>query len=85
MEVLSAAIVSIMTPTIGKRVVDPGAELELELLGGRGARGVVRNSDNHTVMKTPLQRQPGLESLEISFKIGFSFPGLSNGFQRLAT
>ena len=81
MEVSSAAVVATMTPTVGKRVVDPGAELEL-LWGLRGSFGTVTTT---AVMKTPLQRQPGLESLEISFKIGFSFPGLSNGFQRLAT
>lgn len=43
MEVSSAAIVSIMTPTVGKRVVDPGAELELELLGGWPGAGGCRS------------------------------------------
>lgn len=36
MEVLSAAIVATMTPTVGKGVIDPGAELELLWGGGRG-------------------------------------------------
>ena len=52
---------------------------------GGGEGGSCGTGTTTAVMKIPLQRQPGLESLEISFKIGFSFPGLSNGFQRLAT
>ena len=79
MEVLSSAIIATMTPNVGKRVTDPGAELKL-------LWGVVWNNDNHsrcgntTVETTRL----GL-TMVISFKIEFFFSGLSNYFQRLAT
>lgn len=79
MEVLSTAITATMTPNVGKRVTDPGAELKL-------LWGLVWSSDNHSRCgnTTAETARLGL-TMVISFKTGFFFSGLSNYFQRLAT
>lgn len=79
MEVSSAAVVATMTPTVGKGVIDPGAELELLWGGGRG---IVQNSDSHGCHRNTTAETTRLGfTMEITFKIGFSFPGLSNDFE----